>query len=61
MKRPERTVDRQAKSGTILHYRLVGNERKKVSVTPKHPANDNCASCRLDEVIRVIGSQNVGA
>lgn len=61
MKRQVRTVDCQPKPGTVWHYRVVGCERKQLIVTPKPPANDNCACCRLDEVIRVIGSQNVGA
>lgn len=61
MKSQERTLVRQDKAGTVSHYKLVGNKRTKVTLIPKPQPNDNCASCRLDEVIRVIGSQNVGA
>ncbi|MBI4320260.1 MAG: hypothetical protein HY675_17355 [Chloroflexi bacterium] len=56
MKRRIGATEGHSKKSRVLHFRFIGKERIKVDEPVRSAAYDNCASCRLDEVIRALGS-----
>jgi hypothetical protein len=59
MKRQTATIESLYKKTRISHYKVVGKQRKRLNETARASGVDHCASCKMDDVIRTMGSENL--